>query len=160
MIHPAAIAGAVALVPLFVRPSPNFSWAELTTTSTGLANEPDVTERARLIRLCWLVLEPLRSVVGPLRVTSAFRSKAVNDAVGGAAMSYHRQGLAADLYDADGEYNNGAIAGVIRALDLPVDEVIVEHHTGHLHVAVSTFGSAPKRKYLQTWDGSSYSGWA
>lgn len=42
-------------------------------------------------------LEALRAQAGPLAPTSGYRCPAHNKAVGGAAQSYHRRGMAADV---------------------------------------------------------------
>lgn len=49
--------------------------------------------------LCATVLEPLRAALGglPVRISSGYRSPAVNRAVGGAGGSQHTKGEAADL---------------------------------------------------------------
>jgi len=149
--------GALALY-LMARPSPHFSWDELQTTSQPYDNTPDFSERMRLIRLAWSVLEPLRNEFGPIRITSGFRSQTVNDAVGGSPTSYHRRGMAADLYS--GSTHEEMATWLYDQRDrLPLNEVIVERHTGHLHVAVNTDGS-PLNKFLQTSDGKSYQTWA
>jgi putative chitinase len=63
-----------------------------------LENTPNETELANLKRLASF-LETVKSVLGgkPIMVNSAFRSKAVNDAVGSKDSSQHRVGCAADL---------------------------------------------------------------
>jgi putative chitinase len=79
--------------------SEHFSLAELTHTDhRDLENTPNETELANLKRLASF-LETVKSVLGgkPIMVNSAFRSKAVNDAVGSKDSSQHRVGCAADL---------------------------------------------------------------
>ena len=78
--------------------TPNFTLAELTVTNTGLANTPNADQLANIGRLA-ATLERVRRVLGgkPLIVTSAFRSPAVNRAVGGSPTSSHVRGLAADF---------------------------------------------------------------
>jgi zinc D-Ala-D-Ala carboxypeptidase len=80
--------------------SAHFSLEEFTASQTasrlGLANTPDSTELANLRRLA-AALENVRTLLGgkPILISSAFRSEAVNKAVGGVANSAHA--LAADL---------------------------------------------------------------
>jgi zinc D-Ala-D-Ala carboxypeptidase len=79
--------------------SEHFSLEELTHTDhRDLENTPNETELANLKRLASF-LETVKSVLGgkPIMVNSAFRSKAVNDAVGSKDSSQHRVGCAADL---------------------------------------------------------------
>lgn len=134
-------------------PSPNFTWAELADDA-----ELDNQARANLTRLAVSVLEPLRAQFGPLRVTSAYRDPEANAAAGGVATSLHQKGLAADVYAINGATHE-EMAEWLYASSLPVDEVIVERHTGHLHVAASPSGSGA-REFLQTDDGESYDAWS
>lgn len=65
----------------------------------GIKNAlPSEKERQAVRRLCECVLQPLRDLAGvPLIVSSGYRCKAVNDAVGGVESSQHRKGEAADI---------------------------------------------------------------
>ena len=74
-----------------------FTLDEMVATDTNLLNEPYDQELINLTRLVTLTLDPIREDVGPLRVTSGYRSEAVNQAVGGVSDSYHTDGLAADV---------------------------------------------------------------
>jgi len=79
--------------------SEHFTLEELTHTDhRELENIPNETELANLKRLAEF-LEKVKTVLGgkPIMVNSAFRSKAVNDAVGSKDTSQHRVGCAADL---------------------------------------------------------------
>jgi len=77
----------------------HFTLEELTHTDhRELSNEPNESEIENLKRLA-AFLEQVKTVLGgkPVMVNSAFRSKAVNDAVGSKDTSQHRIGCAADL---------------------------------------------------------------
>jgi hypothetical protein len=92
--------------------TPHFTFEDLTCTDhRSLDNEPTDSERciingkevmvnavANLPRLADF-LEQVRSLLGdkPIMVNSAFRSEAVNAAVGSANTSDHRRGCAADI---------------------------------------------------------------
>lgn len=78
--------------------SPHFTLSELTTTNTGLDNTPNDQEIDRLKMLA-LFMEKVRAILGnnPITVDSAFRSEAVNAAVGGVSNSAHRLGYACDF---------------------------------------------------------------
>jgi putative chitinase len=79
--------------------STHFTLEELTHTDhRELDNTPNEQELANLNRLA-AFLEEVKTVLGgkPIMVNSAFRSKAVNDAVGSKDTSQHRVGCAADL---------------------------------------------------------------
>ena len=77
----------------------HFTLEELTHTDhREFDNTPNEAETANLERLA-LFLELVKETLGgkPVMVNSAFRSKAVNDAVGSKDTSQHRIGCAADL---------------------------------------------------------------
>jgi len=79
--------------------SPHFTLAELTHTDhRQFDNTPNVEQIENLRRLA-AFLELVKDRLGgrPIMVNSAFRSKAVNDAVGSSDKSQHRLGCAADL---------------------------------------------------------------
>ena len=80
----------------------NFSFSELTRTQTGIKNVPDdmnvVKNLARLAQFLQSIRNELHL---PIVVTSGYRSKEVNEAVGGVLSSYHVKGLAADIKCAD-----------------------------------------------------------
>ena len=79
--------------------SEHFTLEELTHTDhRELDNTPNDAERNNLNRLAEF-LEQVKTVLGgkPIMVNSAFRSKAVNDAVGSKDTSQHRVGCAADI---------------------------------------------------------------
>jgi hypothetical protein len=106
--------------------TPHFTLAELTHTDhRELENIPNETELANIQRLAEF-LEELKTVLGgkPIMVNSAFRSKAVNDAVGSKDTSQHRIGCAADLRVPS--MTPDAVVRAIIASDLPYDQVIRE----------------------------------
>ena len=78
--------------------SEHFTLSELTHTNTGLPNAPNAEEESRL-KLLAEFMEKVRSILGDnaITVNSAFRSRAVNAAVGGVANSAHRLGYACDF---------------------------------------------------------------
>lgn len=77
--------------------SENFSIEELTVTETGLFNTPGAAELEKLLYLATYILQPIRNQFGPIRINSAFRSKQVNEKIGGATSSQHQLGEAADI---------------------------------------------------------------
>lgn len=114
--------------------SPHFTLAELTRTGTGLANDPAPSQVAALTSLCLHVLEPIRALLGvPLRVTSGFRSSAVNAAIKGAAGSQHMRGEAVDFVPVGIDVETAMRR--IATARLPVDQLIVYPRGGFLHVS-------------------------
>ena len=112
----------------------NFTLTELTTTNTGIANQPNRQETSALIRLCGKVLQPARDLYGgPIRVNSGFRSYAVNRAVGGARNSQHSLGEAADI-TVHSKENNKKLFELIRD-NLSYDQLINERNYSWIHVS-------------------------
>jgi len=104
----------------------HFTLEELTHTDhREFSNEPNELEKANLMRLA-VFLEQVKTVLGgkPIMVNSAFRSKAVNDAVGSKDSSQHRVGAACD-FRVPGMTPNEVVQAII-ASDLGFDQVIRE----------------------------------
>ncbi|OFS95190.1 hypothetical protein HMPREF3113_06180 [Stenotrophomonas sp. HMSC10F06] len=121
----------------------NFSLAELTVTDRNMPNVPNEAEVASLRSLAEMILQPLRDTLGkPVRVNSAFRSEAVNRAVGGTATSQHRLGQAADIHVPG--MTSVEVAKKIVALGLPFDQVI-EEFGSWVHVS---YGPRRRRQQL------------
>lgn len=85
-----------------MRLSPNFSLHEMIKSDTalrrGLDNTPGEWEIQNLTMLCHEVLQPVRDYFKTgVKVNSAYRSPAVNVAVGGSKTSDHCKGMAADI---------------------------------------------------------------
>lgn len=80
----------------------HFTLAEFTRSATalskGIDNTPSNEAIANMRHLCEEVLEPLRDAFGePVTVSSGYRSKTLNAAVGGSPTSQHIRGEAADI---------------------------------------------------------------
>lgn len=82
----------------------HFALEEFTFSSTAIArdiNNSITNQRVieNLTNLCEQVLEPLRDYVNqPITISSGYRCKALNKAVGGASNSQHMTGEAADIH--------------------------------------------------------------
>ena len=128
--------------------SKHFSLEELTHTDhRELSNEPNETERENLVRLANF-LEQVKFVLDdkPIMVNSAFRSKAVNDAVGSKDTSQHRIGCAADIR-VPGLVPDEVVKAVI-ASELPYDQVIREFDRW-THISVPSHpDDKPRRQAL------------
>lgn len=77
--------------------SKNFTLAELTKTNSGVPNDIPEHLITNLRELVDNVLQPARDALGPIIVTSGYRSPEVNKAIGGSSKSQHCQAQAADL---------------------------------------------------------------
>jgi hypothetical protein len=86
--------------------SKNLALAEVTRSESakrkGISNEPTPEHIANLKKVAENIFQPIREHFGvPIHVSSGYRSKALNDAIGGSLSSQHCQGEALDL-DMDG----------------------------------------------------------
>jgi putative chitinase len=128
--------------------SPHFTLEELTHTNhRTLDNTPNDAEKANLQRLAEF-LEQVKSALGgkPIMVNSAFRSKAVNDAVGSKDTSQHRLGCAADLR-VPGMTPDAVVRAIIAA-NLPFDQIIREFDAW-THISVpNSVDLKPRRQAL------------
>ena len=126
----------------------HFTLEELTHTDhRELENTPNETELASIRRLAEF-LEAVKVVLEgkPIMVNSAFRSKAVNDAVGSKDTSQHRIGCAADIRVPS--MTPDAVVRAIIASDLPYDQVIREFDRW-THVSITnSAGGTPRKQAL------------
>ena len=126
----------------------HFTLEELTHTDhRELENIPNETELANIQRLAEF-LENLKTLLGgkPIMINSAFRSKAVNDAVGSKDTSQHRLGCAADIRVPS--MTPDAVVRAIIASDLAYDQVIREFDRW-THVSIPNEPShAPRKQAL------------
>jgi zinc D-Ala-D-Ala carboxypeptidase len=125
--------------------TPHFTLEELIHTDhRELENTPNETELANIQRLAEF-LEELKTVLGgkPIMVNSAFRSKAVNDAVGSKDTSQHRIGCAADIRVPS--MTPDQVVKAVIASDLGYDQVIREFDRW-THISIPNQAGATPRK--------------
>jgi hypothetical protein len=137
-------------MPDDLRLSPHFTLAEMTRSQTalrlGINNAAPTEAVAELRRLCALLLEPIRALLGTsLFVSSGYRCTTLNQAVGGASASAHLAGRAADLIPAG--VSLPTAFEMIRLSALPFDQVILECNAW-IHVAVAESGRVPRRQAM------------
>lgn len=129
--------------------SKNFTLQEMTKSDTAIrkniSNLPGPEHLQALTHLCTSVLQPIRDKFGPLRVTSGYRSPALNRAIDGSSNSQHSKGEAADIECVD-ETSNLDLAKWI-ADTLPFDQLILEFwdgkdpKSGWVHVSAKARGN-------------------
>lgn len=126
----------------------NFAYDELVNSTVakrlGLDNTPNEYEKEKLIKLAKEILQPIRDEWGgSIVVNSAYRSEAVNKAVGGAKNSQHRLGEAADI-TVGSKANNKKLFNVIYKLimtgKLQVGQLIDEFGYSWLHISLPRIG--------------------
>jgi len=83
--------------------SKNLTLEECLVTSTGIANKAPFEAKIRLFYLAQFIFQPTRDKFGPIKVTSGYRSRSVNRAVGGQLGSQHSLGEALDLVPLESE---------------------------------------------------------
>jgi putative chitinase len=125
--------------------TPHFTLAELTVTDhRSLDNTPDAAALANLQRLAEF-LEKVKELLRfrPIMVSSAYRSAAVNAAVGSRDSSQHRLGTAADIR-VPGMTPDEVVQAVIGS-SLPFDQCIREFDSW-THISIPNTPALPPRK--------------
>jgi hypothetical protein len=125
--------------------TPHFTLEELTHTDhRELDNTPNSSEINNLKRLAEM-LEKVKTLLDgkPIMVNSAFRSKAVNDAVGSKDTSQHRVGCAADIR-VPGLTPDQVVKAIIGS-PIAYDQIIREFDSW-THISVPNAPSGTPRK--------------
>ena len=124
--------------------SKNFSLSELTKTNTGIPNDLPDHLIGNLQDLVDNVLQPAREALGPIIVTSGYRSPEVNKAIGGSSKSQHSLAQASDLRCKKG---NDVLFNWI-AENTPFDQMIWEFGNDHEPSWVHCSYSSRNRRQL------------
>lgn len=104
----------------------------------GINNEPKQADIiANLKRLAFHTLEAVRLLNGskPITITSGYRCKELNRAVGGVATSQHQNGCAADLVVGSAEENRRLFQKIKSSGSVPFDQLILEPKAGWIHIS-------------------------
>jgi putative chitinase len=128
-----------------VKLTENFTLEELTVTDHRLLdNTPNAGEIENLRRLA-VFLELVKERLGgrPVMINSAFRSKAVNDAVGSRDTSQHRLGCAADIRVPG--MTPDTVVRAVMASGLAYDQIIREMDSW-THLSIPNTPTAAPRK--------------
>ena len=121
--------------------SKNFSLAEIEHSNTakrlGIKNEMSEEHLANMQNLIDNLIQPLRDSIGPIRVTSGYRSPQLNKAIGGSTRSQHSKGQALDLqYWKEGKMNNKVIYDWSLDSGLEFDQIINEFDYAWIHISL------------------------
>jgi zinc D-Ala-D-Ala carboxypeptidase len=127
--------------------SPNFSLQELTFSQVaarrGLDNTPPPKVKDNLERLAFF-LEQVRKLFNkPLLINSGYRSREVNEAVGGSKTSQHCEGCAVD-FNVKGMSPNAVVRAIVDN-DVPYDQVILEFDSW-IHLSIPNTKELKPRK--------------
>jgi zinc D-Ala-D-Ala carboxypeptidase len=133
--------------------SKNLSLAEMTVSNEakrrGITNAPTEEHLANMKKLAENVFQPIREhFKSPIRISSGYRSLALNKAIKGAATSQHCSGEAMDI-DMDGtSITNAQIFNYIKD-SLVFDQLIWEFGTDKnpdwVHVSYESTGKQRKQ---------------
>ena len=135
--------------------SQHLDLAEVTRSETakrkGISNMPTPEHLENFKKLANNIFEPIRKHFGvPIHISSGYRSKALNTAIGGSLTSQHCYGEAIDI-DMDGSSNgvtNKMVFEFIKA-NLNFDQLIWEFGTKDapdwVHVSFETTGKQRKQ---------------
>lgn len=130
--------------------SEHFTLEELTFSQSalrlGIDNTPPLAAMQELPRLCSMLLEPARLILGvPLHVDSGYRSPELNARIGGASASAHMDGRAADIIPIGMPLQDAF--DKLRSDALPLDQIILEC-AAWIHLAIAPDGTEPRRQAL------------
>ena len=135
--------------------SEHLDLAEVTRSETakrkGISNEPTAEHLENFKKLAENIFEPIRKHFNvPIHISSGYRSKELNTAVGGALTSQHCSGEAIDI-DMDGSSNgvtNKMVFDFIKA-NLNFDQMIWEFGNSNnpdwVHVSYESTGKQRKQ---------------
>jgi len=129
-----------------MRLSKNFVLSEITRSNTatrlGISNEPTKEHLENMQRLISNLVQPMRDELGPIRITSGYRSKELNRAIGGSTRSQHCKAQALDLqFWAVGKMNNKVIYDWILNSGLEFDQMINEFDFAWIHISLKEKGN-------------------
>ena len=122
----------------------NFTFTEMTKTDTGLDNMPnDMNIIHNLVKLSEFLQIIRNELHLPIIVNSGYRSKEVNESVGGVSSSYHVKGLAADIKCADMD----KLLTILHSHLMDIDQLGIYYNKNTqlwFHVGLAEDGKVPR----------------
>ena len=126
-----------------MRLSKNFSRAEIEHSNTakrlGISNEMSEKHLESMQRLIDNLIQPMRDAIGPIRISSGYRSPKLNKAIGGSSRSQHSKGEALDLqFWEKGKMNNRVIYDWVLESGVEFDQMINEFDFSWIHISLKS----------------------
>ncbi len=137
-----------------MRLSKNFVLSEITRSNTakrlGIDNEPTKKDLENLQRIVTNLLQPLRDHLGPIRISSGYRSKELNRAISGSNKSQHSKGEAVDIqFWKEGQMCNKEVYDWIIDNAVEFDQMINEFDFSWIHISLKK--SKNRREVLEAY---------
>jgi zinc D-Ala-D-Ala carboxypeptidase len=137
-----------------MRLSKNFVLSEITRSNTatrlGIDNEPSKKHLKNIQILISKVIQPMRDELGPIRISSGYRSPELNRTIGGSAKSQHCKGEALDLqFWENGQMNNRKIYDWIINNGIEFDQMINEFDFSWIHISLK--GKKNRKNILEAF---------
>ena len=129
-----------------MRLSKNFTLSEITKSNTakrlGIDNAPNQEHLNNMQILIRDLIQPMRDDLGPIRISSGYRSPVLNRAIGGSTKSQHCKGQALDLqFWKEGEMCNKEIYDWVLKEGIEFDQMINEFDFAWIHISLKDKGN-------------------
>ena len=123
--------------------SKNFTRAEIEHRNTAkrldISNEMSDEHLENMQRVIDNLIQPMRNAIGPIRITSGYRSPKLNKAIGGSSRSQHCKGEALDLqFWKEGKMNNKVIYDWVIDSGIEFDQMINEFDYAWIHISLKS----------------------
>ena len=124
-----------------MRLSKNFVLSEITRSNTarrlGISNEPTKEHLENMQRLISNLIQPMRDALGPIRISSGYRSPVLNRSIGGSTKSQHCKGQAVDIqFWEKGEMCNKKVYDWVLKEGIEFDQMINEFDYAWIHISL------------------------
>jgi len=126
-----------------MRLSKNFTLPEIIHSNTakrlGINNAPNKEHLKNMQVLVRDLIQPMRDVLGPIRISSGYRNPELNRAIGGSSKSQHCKGEALDLqYWSKGKMCNKEIYDWVIKSEIEFDQMINEFDYSWIHISLKS----------------------
>ena len=124
-----------------MRLSKNFTLSEITKSNTakrlGIKNAPNQEHLNNMQILIRDLIQPMRDALGPIRISSGYRSPVLNRAIGGSNKSQHCKGQAVDIqFWKEGKMCNKEVYDWVLKEGIKFDQMINEFDYAWIHISL------------------------